>query len=142
MRRPRTSADRVATMAVDTETRFFVSSVRCSAGRSFLSFQPANAPAEIRMKTTSPAITGLCMTNDRASVPSWLTYPERYIWFRRFEDEGAAMLQPQAGRQRQSRSGNRNRDLGCGTKTERVGCWCDDFATRLVLIDPLRCRGA
>src|SRR5262245_65958896 len=72
MRSPSTSADTVATIAVETETRPLVSSVSCSAGRSFLSFQPTNAPAKITVKTISPTKIGLFMC---APLPSSLTYP-------------------------------------------------------------------
>jgi hypothetical protein len=55
---PSTSAETVATTAIDTETRLFVSSVRWCGRRRRLSTQPANAPAEITAKTTKPMDNG------------------------------------------------------------------------------------
>jgi hypothetical protein len=47
---PSTSAEMVATIAIDKETTLFVSSVRWCAGRHCLIAQPASAPANIYHK--------------------------------------------------------------------------------------------
>lgn len=51
---PSTSAETVATTTVDTDTRFFVSSVKWCFGKRCLTSAPANAQAMIAAKTISP----------------------------------------------------------------------------------------